>query len=130
MNEKIKDINYYPYLSSSNTTVLSYGPTINSPRLPLSSVGWKVTLYPFTRPGAGSHVTRKLDIVESEVLRFRGGLKGEAARMGKKGLNHVCLQKKKINSMLLCKNPHENPVLMAVLNSLYLSFDVKSSIKR
>lgn len=72
---------YYPYLSSSKTTVLSYGPTINSPRFLSSSVGWKVTLYPFTRPGAGSHVTRKLDIVESEVLRFRGGLKGEATRM-------------------------------------------------
>lgn len=87
-------MNYYPYLSSSNTTVLSYGPTTNSPRLPSSSVGWKVTLYPFTRPGAGSHVTRKLDIVESEVLRFRGGLKGEAARTEKKVLNQVWLWKK------------------------------------
>lgn len=87
-------MNCYPYLSSSNTTVLSYGPTINSPRLPSSSVGWKVTLYPFTRPGAGSQVTRKLDIVESEVLKFRGGLNGEAARMEKKDFNQVCLWQK------------------------------------
>lgn len=84
----------YPYLSSSNTTVLSYGPTINSPRLPSSSVGWKVTLYPFTLPGAGSQVTRKLDIVESEVLRFRGGLKGEAESVGNKSLDQVCTWQK------------------------------------
>lgn len=83
-NKTKTDMREYPYLSSSNTTVLSYGPTINSPRLPSSSVGWKVTLYPFTLPGAGSQVTRKLDIVESEVLRFRGGLKGEAERVGNK----------------------------------------------
>lgn len=50
-------------------------------------------MYPFTRPGAGSQVTRKLDIVESEVLKFLGGLKGEAVRMEEKDLIRPAAEK-------------------------------------
>lgn len=65
------------YLSSSKTTVLSYGPTRSSPRSISFPLGWKVTLYPRTSPGAGSQDTRKLVLVGSEVCRFLGALYGD-----------------------------------------------------
>lgn len=65
------------YLSSSKTTVLSYGPTRSSPRSISFPLGWKVTLYPRTSPGAGSQDTRKLVLVDSEVCRFLGALYGD-----------------------------------------------------
>lgn len=84
-------------------------------------------MYPFTRPGAGSQVTRKLDIVESEVLKFLGGLKGEAVRMEEKDLIRPAAEKKPTN-MLLFKNA-ANPALVAFLCSLCLSFDIETRIK-
>ena len=40
-------------------------------------MGWKVTLYPFTSPGAASQVTLKLVLEGSDVCRFLGALYGD-----------------------------------------------------
>lgn len=43
-----------------------------------------MTLYPFTSPGEGSHVTLKLVLAASDVCKFWGGMYREAVRKIKK----------------------------------------------